>query len=264
MSKFIYVNMGEWIGEGFGQAIQELRVDRLTKQLLKLVKDGEQKMIARTVDYGDPDDPRTSVGDKEVTVVEMITEMAWRAVSEMNNGRGRSDSFWKYLEGIDSFEDLVDVYKDFLDSDWGRCLHVLPIDEHKKVVAEHRRKELEQYAGAFASESGYKVGTFEFIRAIEQALGRIRHKRERWNDSETRMEEWAAHRYAGNSAETYYDDLNFENGRFASATDHLREIMEWLETECPLLMAKYEEMKLAGTWENDEEAEDDEEVESAS
>jgi hypothetical protein len=122
------------------------------------------------------------------------------------------------------------------------------VDEQNKWESEEQRKKLEVSAKVFAHKHNCKLGTFEFIRAIEEELADNASRREQWNNPEVRMEEWAAHQYAGGGSESYFDDLNYENANFEGESDSLENILEWLRTECPLLMAKYEEKKLSGEW----------------
>jgi len=88
------------------------------------------------------------------------------------------------------------------------------------------------------------LAAYEFIDVIERELNGIDYEQERWNDGEIRAEQWAAHMHMG-SRDAYFDDLNFENGRYENRRDKLVGILEWISLNCPLLWAQHEERKLS-------------------
>ena len=130
------------------------------------------------------------------------------------------------------------------DSDYSRVLYVETPKQKRKREQEETRIKLEASAAMFASSHNVKPNSIAFIKAVKKEIKRLSRGRDHWNNPEVRMEEWAAHMYNG-TRECYFDDLNFENGRFDSDIRSLRAILEWLETACPLLMAKYKEARLA-------------------
>jgi hypothetical protein len=163
----------------------------------------------------------------------------------------REPGHFDVARGIASIDALTNAnsvgewLKDHYDQQgWVHVISVLTPKQAKKKAIEDRRQALEQAAGEFAAKHHVKPGTFDFIRAVKKAIRRVERERDTWNDGETRMEQWAAHMYCG-SREAYFDDLNFENGRYASRLDNLRGILEWLDEACPLLMASYRERKLS-------------------
>jgi hypothetical protein len=75
-------------------------------------------------------------------------------------------------------------------------------------------------------------------------LDKIRGEQEHWNNPEVRAEQWAACMYSGAGRDVYFDDLNFENGRYEGRRDTIHDVMDWLGENCPLLMAQYRESQL--------------------
>lgn len=151
------------------------------------------------------------------------------------------------LDAVGTLDALRDAYGEVVNDGGSHLCSLRTAEEEEEAAAEQNRVRLDGLARDFARRTGCAVGTFEFIRAVEQALGQTRRESEAWNSGERRMEEWAAHSYAG-SKDGYFDDLNFVNGRLWGRAGDLRDILDWLRAECPLLMAKYEEMKLSGEW----------------
>jgi hypothetical protein len=152
------------------------------------------------------------------------------------------------LADIDDMDKLQQKHAYFEDFGEGGVVSLRTVWEQEKFEAEERRKELEIYARGFASQKGLRMDTFEFIHAVEEEVKEVRSQRDRWNNPEVQMEEYAAHCYSGSGSESYFDDLNYVNGGYGTQIDDLEGILEFLRLECPLLMAKYEEKKLAGEW----------------
>lgn len=115
-------------------------------------------------------------------------------------------------------------------------------EAHKK---EQERLELEAFAKEFAAAKNVKPGSMAFIAAIMEAIDDVCHDRESWNNYETRAEEYAACMYSGAGSDTYYDDLNYVNGKYHADQEKLYDTLDWLKSECPLLWAKYEESLLS-------------------
>jgi len=191
------------------------------------------ELVAVFFDRGDPDEGNAGEYTRRYTVEQVLTEL-------------QEDSYYKDgdLDGIESLDDLSSQFRDMTDSDWGGCVSLATSEEHEKRAQEERRAELESAAASLAQKHNVRVDSFEFIRALEEELEEVRGQREEWNNPERRMEEWAACRYAGVGTEVYFDDLNFENGRYSERSDHLIALQGWLESNCPLLMAAYREQKL--------------------
>lgn len=153
------------------------------------------------------------------------------------------DSFSDYHEilAIKTLDDLKNIQNDYYEDAF---IHFLgTIDEYRKYDAEQRRKELESFASDFARSHNIQSNSLDFIAAVEDEIHRIELDKEGWNNPEVRMEEWAACRYAGVGSDVYFDDLNFENGRFDTKLNKLNGILTWLSEQCPLLWAQYQEHK---------------------
>lgn len=118
------------------------------------------------------------------------------------------------------------------------------VKEYDEMKREERREELESTAKELAAKFKVKLSSLEFIEKLHEAIDGVRDDQEQWNNPERRAEEWAACMYSGGGSDVYYDDLNFENGRYNDRINDYYDILDWLREECPLLMCKYEEMKL--------------------
>lgn len=148
---------------------------------------------------------------------------------------------------IDAIKTVKDVaswlHESYDPSGYVHVLSVLTPKQHVKRNAEARRKELEQVAGSLANKYNCKLDSFAFIRHLKREVKQIERQREQWNNPEVRMEEYAAHMYAG-SRDAYFDDLNFENDRYSERSRTLTDVLAWLGENCPLLMAQYRERQI--------------------
>lgn len=142
-----------------------------------------------------------------------------------------------------SVDEMVEMYTEAGDSEWGHVA-VMTIAQAKKERDDEKFGRMEAAAQRFAAQCGKKMGTMAFLKALDEAVNGVKDRREQWNNPERRMEEWAAHMYAGGGNETYFDDLNFENGRFDGQLDDLSEVYSYIERKFPLLMMQYKERKL--------------------
>ena len=141
---------------------------------------------------------------------------------------------------LNSIADVSSMFCEVREGDdcgvWMLCTE----EQMIKHEREERRKKLEATASQFASQCGHPVGSREYVLSAREAIANVRYERERWNDGETRMEQWASCQFAGVGSSVYFDDLNFENGRYANRLERLEEVLEWLEEVCPLLMRQIE------------------------
>lgn len=203
------------------EARRELAINRAIKRL------GGNHIIFTEFAYHDYDGIRKSL-DK-TTVRKVLDEILDIATS--------GD-----IAKIKTIHELGEWYENLFDYDPMTFFGTEKDWEHRK--AEKERKEIESFASTIAKENNIKTNSLEFLNVVDNLLKNVSYEKERWNDGETRMEEWAAHMYAG-SRDAYFDDLNFENSRYASRQDKLENILNWVSENCPLLWAKYEESKLA-------------------
>ena len=141
-----------------------------------------------------------------------------------------------------TIEDCIKLFEAEWESEWGFA-KVIARKSHKKEQAERQFRRMQDAAASFASKYKVKPGTLEFLKALRKAVRQVKSRRDSWNDGETRAEQWAAHMYGG-SSEAYFDDLNYENGRFSEQLTGLRELWDYCEGAFPLLMVRYRERLL--------------------
>lgn len=273
MSRFLSM-MGcdsymEFMGQGYGDAVFQTRKKRAVEDALDRLG-GDMELMYESHWAGSDDrydDEYYPAGSawKNTTLREVLEDMAeydhyanyyytdssgekkWRQTRE----RRVSD-----FTGVESLNDVSEMFQEFLCGDDHGVGPLLTPAQVQKEEQDRRRKSLEQTAAQFAYQCGHKVGTREYILAAYRAIDGVRYERERWNDGETRMEEWAACRYAGVGSDVYFDDLNFENGRYASRLNRLGEVLDWLEEVCPLLMRQIEQERVAAGATGDEPEDD--------
>lgn len=160
------------------------------------------------------------------------------------------DDLWDYRCGQDQFDEIasldevVDLWKDALSE--GDCfgISLLPLDQDEAQQKDAERKRMEGLAGEVARKHGVSVDSLAFIAAVEEEIAGVEDRRGAWDSGEARAERMAACTMALGSArgaEVYYDDNNFEGGRFSDRLGTLHGILEWLAAECPLLWAKHQE-----------------------
>ncbi len=149
--------------------------------------------------------------------------------------------FLAYADEIQTMDNVHEWWSNHTDNELGGASHLMSPEEAKQTQAEEKRKKLEAIAAGFAVICGHKVGSREYVLAARAEIDKARYQRSRWNDAETRMEQWAACQFAGVGSSVYYEDLNFENSRFDARLDLMGEVLEWLEENCPLLMRQMEE-----------------------
>jgi hypothetical protein len=230
-----------FLGAAYGDNARAHLIEQDTQAVVK--RFGNLDLVARFLSDNEETRDR-HVYDSKMTVrlvARSITECRWYTVGD--------------LAAVTTIAELGAKMDDAVSSGGGHLLSLKTAESHEAMLAEERRQELEEYAKAFAAKHKKRLGTLDFIAAVEDAVAEVRRQRDQWNNPERRMEEWGACLHAGVGSSVYFDDLNFENGRFGSRIDNLEGIFEWLQQECPLLMAKYEEEKAAGRWRADEQVE---------
>lgn len=226
----------ELLGEGYGQAAEATRKKHQREDVLKrLSLSADLEMVAVFYDHGDDIEGTGPSESARTLTLEAI-------LIDLQEDRWATDD---QFDEVESIGDVSSMYRDMNDHDWGGCSFIGTVEDYEKRQQEERRAELETAAAVFAQSHNVRSGSMEFIAAVEAEIERVRDQQEEWNNPERRMEEWAACQHTGGGSEVYFDDLNFENGRYASRRESLFGIMEWLEQNCPLLMAKYRETKLA-------------------
>lgn len=215
-----------WIGYGIGKNSAEINVAKDIEQLKKQI--GNIDLIATYSgdDEGDSTDYRRKTNVEQIC--RNLIEDKYYEIGDLSKIK-----FLKQLEA---------AYSECVLNGSGFLISLRTIEDQKEWESEELRKELEVSAKELAASAKVPLNSMEFIKFVEDELARVNSNRESWNSTEVRMEEFAAHRYAG--SESYFDDLNYENNEFAKVHANLIGIMKWMQNECPLLMAKYEEKKL--------------------
>lgn len=257
LAQFDYDSYAQFMGAGYGEAVFQVRKARSVEKALESLG-GDQELVYESYWNGSDDrydDHYYSAGSKwnSTTLRNVLTDMAeydHETCYSCVSSKGEKQIRWRrerrvYEFGDVSFHDVSSMFRDMNDHDCGGVGELMTVEAMEKEEIERRRKELEHTAADFARRCGYKVGTRQYVLAAYQALEDVRYERERWNDGETRMEQWAACQFAGVGSDVYYDDLNFENERYSARTDKLQDVLDWLEEICPLLMRQIETEQLS-------------------
>ena len=271
MSRFLSM-MGcnsymEFMGQGYGEAVFETRKARAVEEALDQLG-GDQELVYESYWQGSDDrydDHSYEAGSawKHTTLRAVLKDMAEyddRVYHKYTNSNGKECAYWRNVtkvtdfSGLQNLNDVSSMFCEFCECEDGGVGPLMTPAQVQKEKQDRRRKELETTAANFAAQCGHKVGTREYVLAAYRAIDGVRYERERWNDGETRMEQWAACRYAGVGSEVYFDDLNFENGRYGNRLDRLGDVLDWLEEVCPLLMRQIEQERVAA---GSDECEDD-------
>jgi hypothetical protein len=122
--------------------------------------------------------------------------------------------------------------------------------EHDALVAEEERKRLESTAAAFSRQCGYPVASRDYIVALHREIDRLENRADVWNSSESRMERAMSARFSGQSQEGYYSDEDYAQGEFSEAFASLDRVAQWLNENCPLLVASVRESELVALQED--------------
>lgn len=221
--------IGSCVGQAFHDATVKWDIDVAVSRI------GECNLVLKWIDYDYESDIAHKVVERK-TIRETCNDLSlnrWYKIGELS-------------ESVYNLEDLRKLYCHLDDSGCNLAFFGTE-EEYDKEESERKRKELDVAAKKFAATSKTAIGTFDFIRRLEEEIELVRRDQEIFNSGECRMERYADYSYAG-SASSFWEDNDFENGRYSGHIENLESIMEWLRGECPLLMAKYEEKKLSGEW----------------
>jgi hypothetical protein len=139
-------------------------------------------------------------------------------------------------------EEMKEIFLNENEHDYGH-VRLMSVKDMKKEKADAEYARIERAAQAFAGRCKAKLGTMAFLAALDREVNKLAHRRERWNDGETRMEEWAACMYSGAGSETYFDDLNYVNGQMDSEAASLEDVYAYIERKFPILFMRYQERK---------------------
>lgn len=246
----MYDDIFDLMGEGYGEAVFEIRKARAVEETLARLG-GDMDLMYESHwsgsddRYGDEYYPAGSAW-KHISLREVLEDMV-----EYDHENCYKDSDGKTrwrrerrvfdFAGVESLSDVSEIFCDKFCGDDHGVGSLMTVKQVELEEQNRRRKSLERTAAEFAAQCGHKVGTREYILAARRAIEDVRYEQGRWNDGETRMEQWAACRFAGVGSEVYYDDLDFENSRYNGRLDRLGEVLDWLEEICPLLMRQMEQ-----------------------
>ena len=225
----------EFFGEAYGQAIEAANRKHRIQAALKRLGGKDVDLVAHMISYGDGYEERGGPYTNRTTLLAVLEEIDCERYLE--------------LEDVLDWATLRSTYYEACESEWGRLDQLLTNEESDSYEREEKRKAMESFAGQFAHSHNVGVNSMEFIHAIHVELGRVRDQQEHWNSGEARMERMGACIAELGSAygsEIFFDDNNFENGRFGEHTTTLSDLLDWLGEACPLLMAQYAESELAG------------------
>jgi len=140
------------------------------------------------------------------------------------------------LDGLEEVKDLIAMYNECCDNGAdGRSLLMVK-SEYLNAASEAARKQLESAAASFAAKHNTGGVNVVFIQKIIEELQSIQEDEEQWNSGECRAE-----RYARSTSESFYSDNDYVSGKREAKADHLHNILNWVQSNCPLLWAKYEE-----------------------
>ena len=158
---------------------------------------------------------------------------------------GLNDEDTAYEEShINSITDVIKAFNEVNDElpEYKSTLHIKADYLEKKAEAE--RQNLESAAANFARK--HKTGGVNvlFIQKVYEELENQKGKQSDWNSGERRAERYATCAASG-CRDSFWEDNDYENGKFDAAQDKLYDILNYIQEHLPLLWAKYESTKSA-------------------
>ena len=209
MSRFLSM-MGcnsymEFMGQGYGEAVFETRKKRAVEEALDQLG-GDKELMYESYWQGSDDrydDHSYEAGSawKHTTLRAVLKDMAEyddRVYHKYTNSNGKECAYWRNVtkvtdfSGLQSLNDVSNMFCEFCECEDGGVGPLMTPAQVQKEKQDRRRKELETTAANFAAQCGHKVGTREYVLAASKAIRGVQYERDRWNDGETRMEQWAA------------------------------------------------------------------------
>lgn len=152
-----------------------------------------------------------------------------------------------WARGLEAYEqglhgDIVeDVIQYFCEGDLG---YVMSMEEYTKQEKEKEMRQMESLASKYAKMWGCTAGSYAFVELLTSAIQDLDYRYECDMGYECKAERWAACQYAG-ATESFWSDEDFIKGRYSDMYDELNKVMQWLDMNCPLLMACVREKQLA-------------------
>jgi len=152
-----------------------------------------------------------------------------------------------YARGLEAYEqglngDIVaDVMQYLSESDIG---YVMSMEEYTKQEKEKEMRQMESLASKYAKMWRCTAGSMAFIECLDSAIEDLDYRYERDMGHECKAERWAACQYAG-ASHSFWSDEDFIQDRYSDMYDELNKVRQWLEVNCPLLMACVREKQMA-------------------
>ena len=125
---------------------------------------------------------------------------------------------------------------------WTNIIRKEEFDEQRKE-AEYARAE--RAVQGFCARKGIAANTIQFVLALEAEQDSLNYRRDVEFGYERQAERWMDSRFSGQSQEGFWSDESFIGNGFSKEQDNIDLALAWLHRNCPLLMAKVEEYKLA-------------------
>ena len=127
-------------------------------------------------------------------------------------------------------------------------IHIETLDQRDARKAEQKRKSLEQSAAIYAARMGCKVSSMDFIKGLHEQIER--HQEARYGLREDGL---CATAYPFSSVAGFEQWSEMDMDEQSSIAD-IRDILDWIQDNCPLLWCKWEEKQLetAGKEGNDQ------------
>jgi hypothetical protein len=145
----------------------------------------------------------------------------------------------------DIFKMIQSNVSESFDCEYGGTWAIMTEEEFMEEESEKERKSLEQSASWFAQECGHAVGSVEYVRAAQEALAMRERNMDNDCYGERKMERAAASRFSGQSSEDYWSDEDYIRSKHEDSIGEIASVLQWLETNCPLLMLKVQEQDLS-------------------
>lgn len=148
------------------------------------------------------------------------------------SSRNKKTDFERMAE-ITEWSDIELLLSEEIESHGICILFIGSIDEYQEFRLEEERQRLEAKAARLAGSIGVRIDSFDFIRTLQQKIAAQRLYREG-------MREDGLCIGFGVTAEQWYEEFNYS----ANIEDDYEEILDFLHSYCPLLMARHQESML--------------------
>jgi len=243
-----YKTYNEFIGSGIGEAVFNIRKERLVEETLARLG-GDQELMYESHWNGSDDrydDESYDAGSawNSTTLRAVLTDMAEYEDHDCyayTDGKGQRQTAWRRetkvndFSGLHSLNDVAEMFCEMNAGEDGGVSGLHTVADAEREQQDRIRVKLEQTAAAFARECGHRVGTREYVAAANKRIRDLEYRMERWNSGEARMERWAACSFAG-CRDAYWADNDYVGGKFADESERLGDVLRYMEDNFPLLM----------------------------